>query len=373
MSRKTPVVIMIQGEQPGAHYVLHRDRVTAIGRSSKNTISLVSPSVSGVHCRIRCVGGVWHIADSESKAGTYLNGRRIATEETLKPGDVIRISNNVLRFDLIDVSGIQDAGVLALREAQSGVKLVSKKGFKSSLKDIRLRSRLANVAEGSPDGFAAPSLPLNIAFVGVWALGVAAVVGGLLGYRHMKAQSQLAGMEERLGAAREGYARAVTLLEADPPRLVEALQLLDRVQREYPGTEEAFRADSLSERVQWRHAEVQLAGTTQLEKVRRFGEALRAYERLLAVVSVPRLTEVVTQRRDFCLKQAVAAFRDIEERAQQLIEESGDAEMVAQLYREAVERFDVPELTQEAEDKIEDILASPESSNDAAREANGEE
>ena len=120
MPPKLPVLIMIQGEQPGARYVLAKDRPTNIGRSSQNTISLVGPAVSRNHCRVTYDYGVWRVNDLGSKCGTFVNGERLESELTLKPGDVIRISTNAFRFDLIDQNILDDEGMLAVTEAQLG-------------------------------------------------------------------------------------------------------------------------------------------------------------------------------------------------------------------------------------------------------------
>ena len=58
MPVKMPVMIMIQGNDPGARWGLQETRVITIGRSSRNCISLTNPSVSRFHCEISYINGL---------------------------------------------------------------------------------------------------------------------------------------------------------------------------------------------------------------------------------------------------------------------------------------------------------------------------
>ncbi len=71
---RQPVLIVIQGPEPGIIYRLPENRVTTIGRSTRNSIVVVNPDVSRFHCELSYVNGRWELHDLNSKKGTIING-----------------------------------------------------------------------------------------------------------------------------------------------------------------------------------------------------------------------------------------------------------------------------------------------------------
>jgi DNA-binding CsgD family transcriptional regulator len=64
----------------------------SIGRGEANDITLpFDPTVSRVHAVVVRYRGGWCLRDVGSANGTYLNGRRLLSEQSLRPGDEIRI------------------------------------------------------------------------------------------------------------------------------------------------------------------------------------------------------------------------------------------------------------------------------------------
>ncbi len=55
-------------------YRLPENRVTTIGRSTRNSIVVVNPDVSRFHCELSYVNGRWELHDLNSKKGTIVNG-----------------------------------------------------------------------------------------------------------------------------------------------------------------------------------------------------------------------------------------------------------------------------------------------------------
>ncbi len=133
---------MIQGPDPGSLYKLPDNRVTTIGRSSRNTVKLLTSSVSRFHCEISCVDGDWELRDLNSRRGTVVNDQRVSERHLLRPGDIIRLSSVLLRFDMIDESVADDGAIVAIMEAELDRKLREKREATGSLEDIRQRSRL---------------------------------------------------------------------------------------------------------------------------------------------------------------------------------------------------------------------------------------
>ena len=133
---------MIQGPEPGTVYKLPDNRVTTVGRSSRNTIRAVSSSVSRFHCEVSWVNGQWELNDLNSKRGTFVNGERVTDKWALSPGDIIRTATTLFRFDMIDENVLKDGAIVAIMEAGLDQKLDTKQEAPGSLDDIRMRSRL---------------------------------------------------------------------------------------------------------------------------------------------------------------------------------------------------------------------------------------
>ena len=71
-----------------------------IGRRPKCDIKLDFENVSGKHCQLRYIRGVWHIRDLGSTNGTTLNGVKIAGEKKLKHGDTLAFGSSTARFEV---------------------------------------------------------------------------------------------------------------------------------------------------------------------------------------------------------------------------------------------------------------------------------
>jgi len=74
-------------------------RIT-IGADASQAIVLDDPTVSRSHAFIEYIDGDFLLADNNSSNGTFLNDRRVAVlQETLRPGDQIRLGNVRLDFE----------------------------------------------------------------------------------------------------------------------------------------------------------------------------------------------------------------------------------------------------------------------------------
>lgn len=69
-----------------------------IGRDPQALVRLASPLASRRHAVIRVAAEQAHIEDLGSKNGTYLEGRRVAGEASLSPGDHVAIGEEVIVF-----------------------------------------------------------------------------------------------------------------------------------------------------------------------------------------------------------------------------------------------------------------------------------
>ncbi len=103
LSQQHPVVMVLNGVDLGARYVLN-DASYIIGRNPEvANIVLNDRAVSAMHTRIDydARAGAFFITDLKSKNGIWVNSRRIDTGP-LSPGDKIFIGKTVLRFNVED-------------------------------------------------------------------------------------------------------------------------------------------------------------------------------------------------------------------------------------------------------------------------------
>ena len=74
-----------------------RDDVTTIGRNSDSDIMIDNAGVSAHHARIIKEGDVFIIEDTESRNGTFVNGKRVS-RQLLSEGDEVIVSKHILKL-----------------------------------------------------------------------------------------------------------------------------------------------------------------------------------------------------------------------------------------------------------------------------------
>jgi len=89
---------MIEGVPPDGVYVLSAK--TRIGRSDDGEIVLVDSGVSRAHALIAIDAGKPVVRDLDSTNGTFVNGRRVASE-ALRDGDELLFGNTKMRFEAV--------------------------------------------------------------------------------------------------------------------------------------------------------------------------------------------------------------------------------------------------------------------------------
>ena len=77
------------------------DGVNSIGRHDDCQIRIRSSQVSRRHCQLFEDGDKLILRDLGSSNGTFVNGKRVLGQQTLKPGDVLTIGSVTLRVGLL--------------------------------------------------------------------------------------------------------------------------------------------------------------------------------------------------------------------------------------------------------------------------------
>lgn len=350
MVTKQPVLVMIQGPQPGSFYKLPDNRVTTIGRSSRNTIRAVSNSVSRFHCEIAWVNGRWELTDLNSKKGTIVNGAPISEKHVLQAGDVLRLSTTVFRFDMIEENKLRDGAMMAIVEAEMDVKFAPKGEAAGSLDDIRTRSRL-EVLDLRRRRASPKAARLNLVFLAGAAVTVALLVAGVLILARRRADAREADAE----ALADSLCRQalVAAQGGDPKAAVDALR---DVARRFPGTPAAGTAVTAATDIVWKAAEENMALAPQREAEGDFAAALRSYDDLETLGPDEELQALLSKGRDYTVRLARAHFQAVERTAEREAQ-AGRRDAALAAYQEAREHIGVPDLVSEADRKIAQLQA----------------
>jgi predicted component of type VI protein secretion system len=78
-----------------------------VGRRPTCDIRLDFDRISGKHCLLRMIKGVWHVRDLGSTNGTTVNGQRISSEHGLLPDDEFGIAGYLYMLDYDPIAPTQ--------------------------------------------------------------------------------------------------------------------------------------------------------------------------------------------------------------------------------------------------------------------------
>ncbi|GIW89092.1 MAG: hypothetical protein KatS3mg108_3416 [Isosphaeraceae bacterium] len=98
-----------------------RRETLIVGRRPTADIRLDFENVSGRHCELRFVNGVWHVRDLNSTNGTMVNGQKIFSEHGLMPDDELSIAGHIymIDYDPVAPTSLIDANLM-LEEEMAG-------------------------------------------------------------------------------------------------------------------------------------------------------------------------------------------------------------------------------------------------------------
>lgn len=93
-----------------------------VGRRPNSDIRLDFENVSGRHCELRFVSGVWHVRDLNSTNGTLVNGQKIHSEHGLMPDDELSIAGHayMIDYDPVAPTSLIDANLMLEEEMAGG-------------------------------------------------------------------------------------------------------------------------------------------------------------------------------------------------------------------------------------------------------------
>jgi hypothetical protein len=110
-------LLVLAGPDEGREFTFKAGDTVLLGRSRATNTLLIDPHVSRVHCEIQAEEGLVFIADNDSVGGTYVNGKRVESQQILKPGDIIRIG--ITRLQYFD-DEVGETGAAQARAARAG-------------------------------------------------------------------------------------------------------------------------------------------------------------------------------------------------------------------------------------------------------------
>lgn len=77
---------------------LYKTELT-VGRRKSCDVCLDFENVSGKHCVLRFINGVWHARDLASSNGTTINGLKLSAEHHILPDDQLGVASHYFRID----------------------------------------------------------------------------------------------------------------------------------------------------------------------------------------------------------------------------------------------------------------------------------
>lgn len=90
-------LVVQSGAEPGRTYDLAAGRKIMLGRQSGNDVVVPDEQVSRKHAEVEHRDGSLIVTDLNSSNGTFVNGTRIGSPQTLRNGDTVQVGTTVLK------------------------------------------------------------------------------------------------------------------------------------------------------------------------------------------------------------------------------------------------------------------------------------
>jgi predicted component of type VI protein secretion system len=117
-----------------------KKEVLVVGRRPTCDVQIDFENVSGKHCELRYIRGVWHVRDLSSTNGTTVNGQRVTHDHGVMPDDELGMANHFFTIDyepiaptsLADANAVLEEEVLGeTRRVRSLMELAGLEGERS--------------------------------------------------------------------------------------------------------------------------------------------------------------------------------------------------------------------------------------------------
>lgn len=150
-------LIIRNGRQKGKTIRLAKPEVV-IGREENCAIRLAGKQISRRHCRLKQTSDGFTVEDLQSRAGTLVNGRPVAEETLLQPGDRLLIGTVEFEFSTAAAGGGKSSSALTeddvadwLMEQGDAGKAASASADEPSAGAVVERRKFASLAEEAAD------------------------------------------------------------------------------------------------------------------------------------------------------------------------------------------------------------------------------
>lgn len=91
-------IAMVTGRDAGTQIAIDGNREFLIGRAGNSDVVIADDFASSMHAKLVLVGEDWVLQDLNSTNGTFLDGKRVTTPQTVKPGMTIRIGTTTFEL-----------------------------------------------------------------------------------------------------------------------------------------------------------------------------------------------------------------------------------------------------------------------------------
>ena len=124
-----------------------------VGRVDENDICLPKGNISKKHTKIVVKDGKIIVLDLKSTNGTYVNGKKLAGPQVIKPSDSVYIGDFILNVEPPDLAAAEDMPAESAEEAPEAADVEEGPGDSGA----EATDRIAQEAEPPPDGDAIPT------------------------------------------------------------------------------------------------------------------------------------------------------------------------------------------------------------------------
>jgi FHA domain len=90
---------IVVADEAGRRRAVELAAEVLVGRGAECALRLAARDVSRRHARFSCASGAAWVEDLGSRNGTFVNGDRLRGRRRLRGGDVVRVGEELLRFD----------------------------------------------------------------------------------------------------------------------------------------------------------------------------------------------------------------------------------------------------------------------------------